>query len=76
MEYKKLTWNTDFITSDDLMIHTFSDRVIVSSNIKTGETRTLKDGEVICIRNDLRISKYEEFLITVAEDAATLKNFE
>ena len=76
MESSKLTWDTEFITAEDLMIHTFSDRVKVAANIKTGEIKTLRDGEVISTRNNMPISEYERFLITVAQDAATLQNFE
>jgi hypothetical protein len=76
MERNKLNWNTEFITAENLMIHTFSDRVKVGTNIKTGEIKTLKDGKVIGIRNDMPISEYENFLIAVAQDAAKLQDFE
>jgi len=76
MEHSKLKWETEFITAENLMIHTFSDRVKVATNIKTGEIKTLRDGEVISNRNDMLISEYEKFLITVAQDATTLQSFE
>ena len=36
MSKKNLSWETTFNTAENLMIHTFSDRVKVVSNIKTG----------------------------------------
>jgi hypothetical protein len=75
MEHRKLNWETEFITAENLMIHTFSDRVKVATNIKTGEIKTLRDGEIISSRNDMPISEYEKFLIAVAEDATKLQNF-
>lgn len=72
----KLNWETEFITAENLMVHTFSDRVQVVTNIKTGEIRTLRDSQVIDRRNDLVISEYEKFLLKVAEDSAKLKEFD
>jgi hypothetical protein len=71
----KLSWNTEFITADNLMIHTFSDRVKVVSNIQTGEIRIFRDNEVIGRRNDMPISEYERFLLTIAKDATKLQGF-
>ena len=70
------SWETEFRTAENLMIHTFSDRVKVVSNIKTGEIRTMRDGEVINRLEDMLISDYEKMLITVAEDANKLKLFD
>lgn len=70
-----LNWDTEFITAEDLMVHTFSDRVQVVTNLKTGEIRTLRDNNIIDRRNDLEISEYEKFLLKVAEDSAKLKEF-
>lgn len=70
------TWETEFRTADNLMIHTFSDRVKVVSNIKTGEVKILRDGEVISRRKDmLLIMEYEKMLISIAADANKLKAF-
>lgn len=71
----KLSWNTEFITAENLMIHTFSDRVHVVTNIKTGEIKTLRDGKAIDRRNDMPISEYEKFLLKIAEDSDKLKGF-
>jgi hypothetical protein len=71
----KLSWNTEFITADNLMIHTFSDRVKVVSNIQTGEIRIFRDNEEIGRRNDMPISEYERFLLTIAKDATKLQGF-
>ncbi|KAA3691556.1 hypothetical protein [Bacteroides salyersiae] len=57
------------------MIHTFSDRVKVVSNIKTGLVRVLKDGEVINSVNNPAITEYEKFLKQIAEDANKLSEF-
>lgn len=75
METVKYNWETEFITADNLMIHTFSDRVQVATNIKTGEIKTLRDGKVIDRRNDMPISEYERFLLTIANYATKLQGF-
>lgn len=67
-------WDTAFNTSENLMIHVFSDRVKVASNIKTGAVRVLKDGEVINIIED-PTDDYEKLLISVSEDARQLEKF-
>lgn len=72
METKKLSWETTFETSNDLMIHTFSDRVKVVSNIKTGIVKVFRDGDVITTVENPAISEYEKFLSKVAIDAHTL----
>lgn len=66
---------TEFITAENLMIHTFSDRIQVATNIKTGEIKTLRDGEIISRRDDIPALEYEGFLISVAQDAAKLQQF-
>lgn len=76
METVKYNWETEFRTADDLMVHTFSDRVQVVTNIKTGEIKTLRDDEVIDRRNDMPISDYERFLLGIAKDANKLKDFQ
>lgn len=75
MEGKWHIWDTAFNTSENLMIHVFSDRVKVASNIKTGAVRVLKDGEVINIIEDPTIDDYEKLLISVFEDARQLEKF-
>ena len=75
MDTVKYNWETEFITADNLMIHTFSDRVKVVTNIHTGEIKTLRDGKVIDRRNDMPISEYERFLLKIAKDADKLKDF-
>lgn len=75
METTKYNWNTEFNTADNLMIHTFSDRVKVSANLTTGEIKIFRDGEEIVRRTDMPISDYEKFLIATAKDADKLKDF-
>ena len=72
---KNYSWTTDFKTSENLMIHSFTDRVKVVSNIKTGTVKVLKDGEVISTTENPAISEYEKFLLKVAEDADKLAGF-
>lgn len=72
---KKYSWETTFETADNLMIHTFTDRVKVVSNIKTGSVKVLKDGEVINTVENPAITEYERFLLKIAEDADKLKSF-
>lgn len=57
------------------MIHTFSDRVKVVTNIQTGEAKTFRDNEEIDRRSDMPISEYERFLLMIAKDATTLQGF-
>lgn len=76
MSKGNLSWETTFDTADDLMIHTFSDRIKVVSNIKTGLVKVLKDGNLInSVNNSAIITEYEKFLKQVAEDANKLKEF-
>lgn len=72
---KNYSWETTFKTADNLMIHTFTDRVKVVSNIKTGSVKVLKDGEVINTVENPAITEYERFLLKIAEDADKLKSF-
>lgn len=70
-----LSWETTFSTAENLMIHTFSDRVKVVSNIKTGSVKVLKDGEVINSVNNPTLTEYGNFLKQIAEDANKLNEF-
>lgn len=72
---KNYSWETTFKTADNLMIHTFTDRVKVVSNIKTGNLKVLKDGETINTIENPAITEYEKFLLKIAEDADTLERF-
>lgn len=72
---KNYFWTTEFRTSENLMIHTFTDRIKVVSNIKTGSVKVLKDGEVIRITENPAIADYEKLLSQVAEDANQLERF-
>lgn len=72
---KKYKWETTFNTTENLMIHTFTDRVKVVSDIKTGTVKVLKDGEVINTAENPAIVEYEKFLLKVAEDADKLASF-
>lgn len=75
MSKEVFSWETTFNTADDLTIHTFSDRIKVVSNIKTGLVKVLKDGNVINSVNNPAITEYEKFLKQVAEDANKLNKF-
>lgn len=75
MSKENLSWETTFNTAENLMVHTFSERVKVVSNIKTGLVKVLKDGNVINSVNNLAITEYEKFLKQVAEDANKLNGF-
>lgn len=72
---KNYSWETTFETADNLMIHTFTDRVKVVSNIKTGNVKVLKDGETINTIENPAITEYEKFLLKIAEDADKLESF-
>lgn len=75
MEANNFNWDTEFITAENLMVHTFNPRVKVVTNIKTGEVKTFRDDQIIDRRDDMPISVYEKFLIQTATDAAKLNDF-
>ena len=75
MEKTGYSWETTFETSKGLMIHTFTDRVKVVSNIQTGTVKVLKDGEVINNIENPAITEYDKFLLQVAKDANELEKF-
>lgn len=77
MDAKVFNWDTEFETSKMLMIHTFSDRVKVVTDLKNCTIAKFKDGNMIQ-RTDCRtmtLSQYERYLVEVAESAETLKVF-
>lgn len=76
MNAAKFDWNTAFDTANNLMIHTFSKRVEVISNIKSGEVRVIKDGNVVQTLINPAIAAYESFLLDVAIDAKKLESFD
>lgn len=69
------SWETIFNTADNLMICTFSDRVKVVSNIKTGLVKVPKDGNMVNSVNDPSITELGKFMKQVAEDANKLNEF-
>lgn len=75
MNKENYSWYTDFNTSENLMIHTFSERVQVVSNIKTGLVKVVKDGVVIREVENSSISDYEKLLLGIAEDSEKLNSF-
>ena len=75
MNAVKFSWNTVFDTANNLMIHTISERVEVTSNIKTGEIKVIKDGNVVQNLSNPAIAAYESFLLDVAKDAKKLESF-
>lgn len=75
MNKENYSWYTDFNTSENLMIHTFSERVQAVSNIKTGLVKVVKDGVVIREVENSSISDYEKLLLGIAEDSEKLNSF-
>ena len=78
MEKEKLnnySWTTEFKTAENLMIHTRSDRVKAVTNIHTGTIKVFRDDTLITENTIPAIAEYEKFLLGVAKDANTLKNF-
>lgn len=73
-QLEKYQWETVFETSKDLMIHTFSDRVTVVTNIKTGLIKVMKDGVVIDTMENTSIVEYEKFLLRISISAQELNN--
>ena len=73
--FEKYSWNTEFKTAENQMVHTFSDRVQVITSLKMGTVKVFKDGGVVQELEGMYISDYEKLLLKVAEDAETLKSF-
>lgn len=66
------SWDTQFDTANNTMTHTFSERVQVVSNIKTGVAAMLVDGNTKCERNGFKVDAYEEWLLDVERYAYQL----
>lgn len=69
------SWTTEFKTSDNLMIHTFSERIQVVSNTKTGTAKVVRDGNVINTLENPSLTEYANFLLRTAKEADDLKKF-
>jgi hypothetical protein len=81
MEKKKYTWNTEFQTADHTMIHVFSDRVGVVTDLRFRFVKILRDGEIldqfsIADENEMSVKEYENFLVKIAESAEQLEELE
>lgn len=74
--YGNYYWETEFITAENMAVYTFSDRVKVTSCLKTGMVKVIKDGIVIRELEGREISDFEKLLLEVGQDAKTLKSFE
>lgn len=72
---KRYNWGTCFDTANDLMIHTFSDRIKVITNLRSGDIKVFRDDEVVNEVNNPSASAYEEFLLQVAKNAEELGQF-
>lgn len=69
-------WDTQFETAQNLMIHTFENGVIITSNIKTGEIKAERDNRVIDRRyQDMPIGAYTDYLITAMLNPVELSHF-
>lgn len=75
MQETIISWKTDFDTAQNLMIHTFTDRVKVVSNIETGTVKVLKDGGVVNTIENFKLLKYQTLLVEIAKDALQLESF-
>lgn len=73
--YENYNWQTEFITASNQMIHTFSSRVKVVTNLNDGTVKVLKDGSVIRSLEGRFVSDYEKLLLEVAGDAKKLNSF-
>lgn len=72
---RKYSWTTVFDTANDLMIHTFSDRIKVIANLN-GDVKVFRDDEIVNEVNNPSIPAYEEFLLQVARNAEELGQFD
>lgn len=69
----KYGWETSFETAQNIMRHTFSDRVQVASNIKTGEVLVLVDGHTVNTYWRMPLEEYEALLLGCEEYAYELQ---
>lgn len=70
-------WDTEYDEANKMLTHTFSDRVKVITNLKECMTIVYKDGNRIrTIDADISIKSYTNFLLSVADDAEKLKQFD
>jgi hypothetical protein len=72
---KKFTWTTVFDTTNGLMIHAFSDRIKVITNLQNCDIKVFRDDEVVKEVNNPSVPAYEEFLLQVAKNAEELGQF-
>lgn len=66
-------WGTYFETAENLMIHTFTDRVQVVANIKNGEVLVKVDGHTVNTYYGLPLGEYEALLLGVEQYATKLQ---
>ncbi len=66
----KYSWDTQF--NNNVMTHTFTDRVQVASNIKNGEINVLVDGNLVDVYYNMPVSEYEALLLGIEEYAQEL----
>lgn len=72
---EKYNWTTVFDTANSLMVHTFSDRIKVITNLKNGDVKVFRDDEIVNEVNNPSVTAYEEFLLQVAKNAEELGRF-
>ncbi len=74
MDVSEYKWETRFETAQDLMIHTFTPRVTVVTNIKTGLIKVVKDGITIdrIDGSGMPMEQYEQFLLRTQTEANQL----
>lgn len=75
MDEQIISWHTDFDTAQNLMIHTFTERVKVITNIVTGTIKVLRDGEVINTIENFKLVKYQSLIVEIAKDAFKMETF-
>lgn len=66
-------WETQFDTANKLMLHTFSERVQVKSNLQSGEVQVIVDGNIVKTCNKMPVKEYEAFLLGIEDYAANLQ---
>lgn len=73
MGKKTYSWDTQYETAKSLMVHTFTDRVQVESNLKNGEVLVLVDGHTVNTYHNMPVREYEALLLGVEEYAHKLQ---
>jgi hypothetical protein len=75
MNEQIISWTTDFDTCQNIMTHTFTDRIKVIADLNTGIVKFFKDGVMYNKIESIMLVKYESILLETALDSRKLETF-